>query len=232
MAKRYIDTGFYKSPFVRGLKGSLKSLYGFIICDSEGSGIWTKDLIIASAYIGFEVTEKDFDIFVKAGKAIDLKNGRFFFPDFIEHQYPQGLSEKNPAHNNFIKELKKYSLIDDNLKVVKRDTKGTIEVPMVMVTEKVEEKVIVQEKTEFEKTFEAFIEMRKKIRKPATDRAIELLLKKINKYPESQRIPIIEQSIMNSWQDFFDLRVSVGQQKQEEKVGKVDFKIPGKWNAQ
>jgi len=124
MAKRFIDTGFYKSPFVRGLKGALKGLYSFIICDCDGSGIWSKDLPIASAYIGFEITDKDFEIFVKSGKAIDLKNGKYFFPDFIEHQYPQGLQEKNPAHKNFISELKKYNLIDKNFNIKKGAFEG------------------------------------------------------------------------------------------------------------
>ncbi len=209
MANRYIDTGFYKSPFVRGLKGSLKSLYSFIICDCTGAGIWNKDLQIASAYIDFNITEKDFEIFIQKGKAVDLGNGKFFFPDFLEHQYPKGLSEKNPAQTNFILELKKYKLIDDNLKTLQRPLNGS----MVMVKETVmvpeQVKVI---KSEFEKTFDSFLEMRRKIKKPATPRAIELLMIKLNKFPEQLRIPVLEQSIVNGWQDIFELRENKNQQ--------------------
>ena len=53
-----------------------------------------------------------------------------------------------------------------------------------------------------------FLEMRKKIRKPATERAQELLLKKLFSLsvdPEIQ-IQIIEQSIERSWQGFFKLK--------------------------
>ena len=117
MALRYLDTNFYKSPFIRGLKGSLKGLYTFIICDCTGAGIWAKDLQIASAYIGHEITEKDFEIFVTSGKLIDLNNGKFFFHDFVQHQYPKGFSDKNPAQNNFIKELQSYGLLDDKLQI-------------------------------------------------------------------------------------------------------------------
>jgi hypothetical protein len=123
MAKRFIDTGFFKSPFVRFLKAPLKSLYLYIICDCDGAGIWVKDLEIASAYVGEKITEKDFDVFVKSNKAIDLNNGKYFFPDFIEHQYPQGLSEKNPAQKNFINELKKYDLIDSEMNIKKGASK-------------------------------------------------------------------------------------------------------------
>lgn len=125
MAKRFIDTNFYKSPFIRGLKGSLKGLYSFIICDCDGSGIWVKDLEIASVYVGFQFSETQFnDSFIKTGKAIDLKDGKYFFPDFIEHQYPKGFSAKNPAQINFILTLKKYKLIDENLQIIK-DPKET-----------------------------------------------------------------------------------------------------------
>jgi hypothetical protein len=60
MAKRFIDTGFYKSPFVRGLKGSSKAIYSFIICDCTGAGIWMKDLEIAALYIGIPLNDADF----------------------------------------------------------------------------------------------------------------------------------------------------------------------------
>lgn len=126
MAKRFIDTSFYKSPFVRGLKGSLKGLYSFIICDCDGAGIWSADFEIASVYVGQKIEKKDFEeAFLKTQKAIDLNNGKYFFPDFIQHQYPKGLSEKNPAQINVILELKKYGLIDQNLEVVASPFQGT-----------------------------------------------------------------------------------------------------------
>lgn len=116
MANRFLDTNYYKSPFVRGLKGALKSLYSFIICDCDGAGIWNLDLDAASLYIGFEISMLEFeDCFVKKGKAIAIGGNKFFFPDFIEHQYPSGLQEKNTAHKNFIKTLKKFNLIDNEL---------------------------------------------------------------------------------------------------------------------
>lgn len=136
MAKRFIDTGFYKSPFVRGLKGSLKGLYVFIFCDCSGAGIWSVDFKIASLYTGFKITEEEAQVFIQNGKAIDLKNGKWFFPDFIEHQYPNGLQYGNKAHQNFIIELKKYNLIDENLKGLRSPLEGA----KVMVEEMVKEK--------------------------------------------------------------------------------------------
>ena len=57
-------------------------------------------------------------------------------------------------------------------------------------------------------TLYEFIKMRKLIKKPMTDRALELLIKKLHslaKNPE-MAIKILEQSIVNGWQDVYALK--------------------------
>lgn len=57
----------------------------------------------------------------------------------------------------------------------------------------------------------SFKEMRTKIKKPATDRAIHLIIKDVEKwYPEQNDLQIacIENSIKNSWQGVFELKTS------------------------
>jgi len=164
MPKRFIDTGFFKSPFVRGLEGSLKSLYTFIICDCEASGIWVKDLDVATVYTGFKFTDEQFHKhFVETGKAVDLGNGKYFFPDFIEHQYPKGLSEKNIAHNNIIPILLSLNLLDESLKPLKRPFEGS----KVMVKVKEEVKEMVKEpkikKIDFELFYDPYPRKQAKI---------------------------------------------------------------------
>lgn len=152
MAKRFIDTDFFSHPFVRNLKGTSKLLYCYIICDCSGSGIWIKDLQVASIFVGANISDDDFHRnFVQTGKAFDLQNGKYFFPDFLQHQYPSGLNQKNPAHNNFIKELRQYSLIDENLNIsqatlegLKSGSEATKVMVKVMVKEKVIDKVMVK----------------------------------------------------------------------------------------
>lgn len=114
MANRFLETNFYKSPFVRSLKGALKGLYSFIICDCTHAGIWSFDLEAASMYIGFDVKMHEFDeFFIKTSKAIEISKGKYFFPDFIEHQYPSGLQADNKAHKYIISELKKYDFLEE-----------------------------------------------------------------------------------------------------------------------
>ena len=105
------------------MKGSLKGLYSFIICDCSNAGVWVKDLEIASVYIGQAISEKEFkDAFLESNKLVDLGNGKYFLPDFIEYQYPKGLSKANPAHIGVISELLKFNLLDENLKGLWRDS--------------------------------------------------------------------------------------------------------------
>lgn len=127
MANRFLETNYYKSSFVRGLKGALKGLYSFIICDCTPAGIWNKDIEAASMYIGFVVTDEEFNnAFVLTGKAIDIGRGKYFFPDFIEHQYPKGLQETNVAHKNIIYELQKIDILDDNLQIKRKKNEGAL----------------------------------------------------------------------------------------------------------
>ena len=221
MAKRFIDTSFFKSPFVRGLKGAYKGLYLFIICDCDGSGIWSADFEAASLYIGQSVDLSGFQkFFVEKGKAIDLENGRYFLPDFIEHQYPGGLSEKNIAHKNFIAELLKFNLLDENLKPLQSPFKGSKVMVMVKETVKVEEKVMVKAKSEisefgfFAPLIERWIDY-KKSRKESykSEDGIKTFAKKLFEFSNGDfqlAEKIIDQSIGNNWAGIFELKPTTG----------------------
>lgn len=61
-------------------------------------------------------------------------------------------------------------------------------------------------------SLESFIEFRKKIKKPMTDKAITLLLGKLDKFAnnDEDKIAILEQSILNGWQGVFELKTKKG----------------------
>lgn len=78
------------------------------------------------------------------------------------------------------------------------------------------DKIEVIIKTDFEKTFDSYLEMRKKIKKPATDIAIGLIKDKLTKMcgsDELLKIRILNQSIINSWQDVYDIKIPKPQNK-------------------
>ena len=56
------------------------------------------------------------------------------------------------------------------------------------------------------KALKDFEKMRKGIGKPLTDRAKQMLLNKLQTFPETDWVAIIEQSIFHCWQGIFDLK--------------------------
>lgn len=60
-----------------------------------------------------------------------------------------------------------------------------------------------------DKAFYDYVEMRKKIKKPMTDRAVELAKSKLEKLSKGNidvAVAILNQSVMNSWQGLFELK--------------------------
>lgn len=54
--------------------------------------------------------------------------------------------------------------------------------------------------------FNEFLELRKKLKAVNTDRAINMLINKLNEYDEETQYEMIEQSIINSWKGIFELK--------------------------
>jgi DNA replication protein DnaD len=53
-----------------------------------------------------------------------------------------------------------------------------------------------------------FVEMRKKLKKPMTDKAIEMMLKKLSRLGDTdeKKIAILQESVMKSWTDIYELK--------------------------
>ncbi len=77
------------------------------------------------------------------------------------------------------------------------------------------------EETEFEESVREFEAMRKKIKKPLTDHAKKLMIKKLFVLgkTEKERIDILNQSIMNCYQGVFPLAGDKNQSKPKEQMG-------------
>jgi predicted amino acid-binding ACT domain protein len=62
--------------------------------------------------------------------------------------------------------------------------------------------------SEFDSIFNEYLSMRKKIKKPATNKAIELVKSKLNSFStnEDLQIKVLEQSILNCWQNVYPLK--------------------------
>lgn len=70
----------------------------------------------------------------------------------------------------------------------------------------------------FKNIFQAYLDMRVKIKKPATDKAKELVLTKLHKYPLEIAIKMLENSIVGSWQGIFEIKDQIKQQPQRGRL--------------
>jgi len=71
---------------------------------------------------------------------------------------------------------------------------------------------------ELEKAFLDFIDMRKQIKKPLTDRAFKMIVKKLDGMAKTdeEKIEILDQSILHNWQDVYPIKAE--QKKQPNGV--------------
>ena len=75
-----------------------------------------------------------------------------------------------------------------------------------------------------EKTFSDFRAMRKQIKAPMTDRAIELMVAKIKRYDPDIAVEMLKQSILNNWKDIYDLKDRRRQDQGEDLAKKWGIK--------
>ena len=104
---------------------------------------------------------------------------------------------------------------------------------------KKKEQKIYSDVPELNQAILSFLEFRKSIKKPMTDRAVELLFKKLNEMTTDidEQIEIINQSIVNGWQGVFPLKEQKTQQirqgyHKQTKAEELDdfYKMAAEWS--
>ncbi|CAL67429.1 hypothetical protein [Christiangramia forsetii] len=115
MARRFIDTGFFKDPFVRGLQGAYKGLYVYLFLDCSSAGIWNVELDVAKLRCGIDQSVTDEQIKeVFEDKIVELEDGqKWFIKNYLKVQHNGLLKRNNKAHTSAIEELIKYDLIEE-----------------------------------------------------------------------------------------------------------------------
>ena len=83
------------------------------------------------------------------------------------------------------------------------------------------------ENEELNNIFTEFLELRKKIKAVNTERAINMLINKLSKYDDNIKMKMIEQSIVNSWKDVYELK----ENKQKSRTSVMDETIKEIYNG-
>ena len=130
--------------------------------------------------------------------------------NFAEHK---NSSEKNPnLDSNSEKNPKKLGKKSENSSEKIPTYKDTI-----LHKDTILKNIYTSEKytsEKFSQTFQEFLNMRKELKKPATTRAVERIIKKLEKVDnETIALEMLENSIIHSWQDVYEIQEKYDKRK-------------------
>ena len=128
---------------------------------------------------------------------------------------------KYNEYQNIDKQTTNKRQTNDNIKIkiIKDNTNNEInnkESISKDIPKKVEKKYF--ESLKVNTIFNEFLELRKKIKAVNSERAIKTLVNKLNNYDEDTQYKMIENSIVNSWKDVYELK----EQKNKRKDSVLD----------
>lgn len=172
----------------------------------NNGGLLTNDRLAFSDYeeiaIALDRTEEEIKLCVNwyiTNNMMEIIDDLFLISNWTKYQNIDALSdlrEKNRIRQQRYRDRQKQALIET------QDIKKT-------KTKSIKTSKMYFENKELNKTFNDYLEMRVKIKAKATQRAIELVILKLEKLSQGNddiKISILEQSIMNSWKGVFPLK--------------------------
>ena len=127
-------------------------------------------------------------------------------------------------------EVKDIQITEENLNILQEETNQIKESQVTKVTRTIKNKYY--ENNELNQAFVDFVEMRKKVKKPMTPRAIKMAQNKLVKFATNQiigeldeelAIKILEQSIFKSWTDIYPLKDEQNGNTMSRSQNRVDW---------
>ena len=98
--------------------------------------------------------------------------------------------------------------IDVTQEIEYRDKSKENRVIEIDKDKEIEKKKVYFDNENLNSIFEEFIEVRKKLKAVNSDRAIKTLINKLNKYDDDTKYQMLENSIVSSWKDVYELKRS------------------------
>lgn len=209
MSKRFIDSGIFDDDWFMDLSKDAKILWIYFITKCDHAGI----LRLNEKLCKVQTDIKDLQTVIKqlGNRLVNVNEHLYFIPKFIEFQYPGFPNSKVRQQQSALEILIKLNLYNDGKLTVNELLGNSYDNGNVIGNDSgsgnVRAEKIYFDDAELNSLFIDFLEMRKKIKKPATERAIELLLKDLEKIKDKKGA--IEQSIKKNYQGLFEPKVSI-----------------------
>lgn len=216
MAKRFTDTDLWDKDWFMNLPTRLKCLVKYVRDKCDIAGFWSPNWKLASMHIGEEVTENEL-LSIDSGDQFEkLPDGKILCIGFVCFQYGENLSEKSPVHKKVMSILDKNKIpyiypinrVLNTLQDKEEDKDKDKEEDKVKeeVKDKREkiELVLPYNSDEFVLVWNMLVKepnWRKK-----TKSALQQSLLKLSKYPESDAIQMMRESLAGGWKGLFELK--------------------------
>lgn len=150
--------------------------------------------------------------FTKLGM-IESDTKGIYLLNFEKHQSLDRLAEiKEQTRKRVAKHREKQKLLASGNECNVTDTlRNDTDIDKELDKDTEKDKEIIKEKKYFENDnlnsiFIEFLNVRKKLKAVNSDRAINTLINKLNKYDDTIKYEMIEKSIVNSWKDVYELK--------------------------
>lgn len=228
MSKRFTDTEKWKDEWFLELDNNHRIVWQYLVDNCTNAGRWKKNIKHLNFCCNVELALKEL-LDLLGDRAVDYPSF-IFIPKFLKYQYGRGLNSNKPIMLSVREELKQYSLSslvyemygEEFLKpeeAVKKEPKPatSTQMPAERPPERTRTAPKATEPTKdeqyphledkgFKGAFTAFLEMRSKLKFPATGHAQELILNLLKKYDLPTATAMLEQSIINSYRGVFPLK--------------------------
>lgn len=211
--KRMFDLDVINQDSFFDLPMEAKALYFLMGMEADDEGFVSPKKIL-KLYGG---TEDSLRVLAAKGYIIPFKTGVIVITDWKRNNYIQKdrlkptIYQEEKAQLEYDNETQKYvcltnvkQMLNNGLTNVNID-KNRIDKNRIDKNNKNKKKKYF-ENEEVNNIFIEFLDLRKKLKVVNTDRAINLLLNKLNKYDDDIKIQMLEQSIMNSWKSVYELK--------------------------
>lgn len=235
MARRFTDTEKWKDEWYLGLSNDHKAIWQYLLDNCTPAGRFKKGYELLNFCCKTSITEVEL-IKITGERLLDCGNF-FLIIKFLQYQYPKGLNSNKPAIISVRGEIEQYNLQDKVIKQLgdkyldKRLFKSTKNTkPKELKPKPIKLDPLAQfsylKNEQFSSMFKNYLEMRAKIKKPATDKAKEIILKDLHKYEIGIAVKMLENSVINSWQGVFPLKDNFGKPIQKAVKKPVEQPAP------
>lgn len=109
MAKRFTDTEIWDKSWFMSLSPKMKCFVKYVRDKCDVAGIWYPNYLLASVYIGEQVTEEEL-LTIDNGMQFEKIQDKIYCSGFIDFQYGASLNPDSPIHKKIIDILSKYGI--------------------------------------------------------------------------------------------------------------------------